>query len=194
MEQKKLGVFEVDLNTLPEAKPVKEILESKNDKIENHFTEVDCVISKRQFNLKDGSKSDPTYSLVVKLHSSIEEKMDNKKMINAVEFTLIQLEFLKPVDVNEIKFKGYVRFLRGISDSPNIRSDDKSFITIELFISENLSSISAFLNNGTKLLMNRLSKLNDAQLKTMKCLPLNNFKQFKLVKTEALVNELTEGE
>ena len=192
-ERKEVGLFATPIETLAEAKTVKEILATK-EKIEDYFTKVSCVMKKSQMTLKDGTKLDPRYSMTVSLHPTINTTIDNKKMINETEFTLLCYEFLKPVDTTEIKFNGYVRLLRGESDK--LDKEDKSFNIIELFISPNLSSINSFLANSTKLLIERLTSMNNEQIALMHTVPFNNIKVFRLSKKESdvVANDLTSGE
>lgn len=187
-----IGYF-APIETLAEYKTVRDILDSKG-KINDHFTEVECVMKKIVIKAKDGTSYEPRYSLKVILHPSIEEEINNKKMVNATEFSLLCYEFLKPLDSTELRFRGKLRFLRG--ESEKIDREDKSFVVVELFISENLSPISAYLNNGTKLLIERLTKLQPEDLAKMKTVPFNPIKQFKLSSGQSniVTEELAAGE
>lgn len=164
-----IGFFERPIEELTESKTVKELKET-GEEISQYFTEAKCRFKRVQFKQKDGSLSEPRYILKVQLHSAIEETITSKEcpLINRNEFALLCLEFMRPIDTDEISFTAYVRYLRGVSDSVNIKSEDKSFVRVELYISPNLSPLGFFLNNGTALLINRLSKLSTRELAEIK--------------------------
>ena len=187
-----LGFFEKPIEELPESKTVKELLLEKED-LGKYFTPVKCVFKRTQFKQKDGTLSEIRYTLKVQLHPAIEETVTSKDspLINRNEFGLLCLEFLKPMDCAEISFNGYVRYLRGVSDSANIKSEDKSFIRVELFISENLAPLSFFLNNGTKLYINRLSKLSAVELALIKATAFIG-KQYRL--SASAIQEIVDSE
>ena len=193
-ERKEVGLFARPIETLAETKTVRDILADPKDDIQNHFTKVNCIMKKTQVTLKDGTKLEPRYSLTLSLHPTVHEAINNKKMVNETEFTLLCFEFLKPIDTTEIKFEGWVRFLRGTSEA--IDRDDKTFTVVELFINPNLSPINAFLSNANKLLIERLQKLSSEQLAIMKTVPFNEVKLFRLSKKQSDIvsADLSSGE
>lgn len=185
-----IGFFERPIEELPESKTIKDILSEKED-IGKYFTPVKCVFKRSRFEGKDGTVTDWRYTLKVSLHPCIEETVTKKEcsLVNQVEFGFLCLEFLKPIDVNEIAFTGYIRYLRGISDSVKIKSEDKSFIHCELFISENLAPLRFFLNNGSAKFVNRLTKLTPQELVQIHAERFVG-KQFRL--TQKAVQEIEE--
>ena len=189
-----LGLFATPIETLAEVKSARDIIADPNDSIENHFTKVSCSMKRIQFKGKDGTLSEPRYQLSVYLHPTIREEMNNKKMINEVEYTLLCYEFLKPIETPEINFNGWVRFLRGSSEA--VSSEDKTFTVVELFISKNMSTVQSFLNNSTKLLIERLTAMDAQALEKLKTVPFSGVKQFRLSKKqlEAVNADVSSGE
>lgn len=184
MEKKNvIGYFAQPIEKLSEALTCKEIVE-KNLIIDNYST-CDVIFKKIQYKQKDGSLSSPRFNLILNLHPAVEFELKNKNLINQKEFTLVQLALGIPFDRNELKFKGYIRFLKGESDSELIRSEDKSFLICELFIHPDLSPINSFVDNGTKLLMERIYALTIDQLSKLKCESLKRYPLFKISKRQA---------
>lgn len=174
----KIGIFDQPIESLVEVKTIRELIESNTpDYLTSNFTKVN-VIFKRQ-TLKTGVV---VYSMSVSLHPNIDFTLDNRKIINQNEFLLICLNLGLPVDSDVLKFKGYVRFIKGISDSPKIRTDDKSYVRIELFISPDLMPISCFLDSGTRLAMNKLSMLDELTMRKIHSIALPDYKVFSVSK------------
>lgn len=177
MEKKtteRLGYFETPIATLNDVVSVKDIKEGKL-KIEDHFSKVQVEFNKREFKQKNGDLS-TSYSMFIKLHPSSTLTVTNRKFVNENEFTLLLMEFELPFTTNQIKFNGYIRFLKGESE----KLDTKEFVRFELYLGPNLSTIGDFVDGGTKLVVNRLSKLTSEQMAKMKCEPFKQYPMFKL--------------
>lgn len=179
MEKKNLlGYFETPLSSLKDVVSVKEIKE-QGLKIEEHFAKVPVEFVKRSYSSKNGDTS-TNYAMFIKLHPSATLTATNKKIINENEFTLLLMELEQPFDSTSLKFNAYIRFLKGESE----KLETKEFVRYELFLGPNLSSIGDFVDGGTKLVINRLSKLTSEQRAKMKCESFKAYPMFKLTAKE----------
>ena len=176
-----IALFDQAIETLTEVKTVRELIDSGEDVknfINRDFTKVNVIFRKQPIR----NSSDYSYRMTVNLHPNIDMVVDNRKIINNTEFILIAMTLGIPVDSTELKFKAYARFIKGVSDSNKIKSEDKSFVRFELFIHPELSPVSCFLDSGTRLAMNRLSLLSDEKLKAIHAEKLANYKLFSVSK------------
>lgn len=179
MEKKNLlGYFEAPLSSLKDVVSVKEIKE-QGLKIEEHFAKVPVEFVKRSYSSKNGDTS-TNYAMFIKLHPSATLTVTNRKFINENEFTLLLMELEQPFDSTSLKFNAYIRFLKGESE----KLETKEFVRYELFLGPNLSSIGDFVDGGTKLVINRLSKLTSEQRAKMKCESFKAYPMFKLTAKE----------
>ena len=175
----KIALFDQAIETLTEVKTVRELLNTGNmDFLKSDFTKVNVTFRKTALK----NSSDYIYKMTVHLHPNIDMVVNNRKIINSNEFMLIAMSLGIPVDSTELKFKAYARFIKGVSDSLNIKSDDKSFVRFELFIHPELSPVSCFVDSGTKLLINRLSATSDEKLKSIHAEKLADYKLFSVSK------------
>lgn len=176
-EKKKLG-FETPISELPENVSIKSINEDETKQVKDYFVKVPCVFKKV---VRKGVVYG--YTLDVNLHPLVNLTFDNKKVINETEFALMIMQLNLPVDIEEIKFNGYIRFLKGESDKT--KSEDHSFLICELYMGPELNTVSTFVSNATKKLMDMLSRKTEEELKKMKADSLISIPLYKLGSTES---------
>ena len=183
-KEKNLG-FETPISELPENVSVAEIKDDPAKSITDYFVKVPCVFKKV---VRKGVVYG--YSLTANIHPLVTLTFDNRKLVNETQFALMILQQNLKINVEEIKFNGYLRFLKG--ESENSKSDDHTFVIAELFMGSQLNTVSTFLPNNVKLLMERLLNKSDAELKEMESTPIVNIPLFKLGTNESseVLNDL----